>query len=164
MKYEPNKILKGQEFICFYPSLDGVNVKDPRTAYYIAGTADAYKALVPFFENQIELCEQFESATKAIVCRKPVDLSNPLEVAEMALEFAAEIKIKIRSHPGESSMILHRKELTIETSIEDLKRALEVCQKRQTLKNMQPLEFLGFTEARLISLPLGQWKPSLEES
>jgi len=160
LKNEPKKQISNIDLTCF----EQVPAKRWNSAntIVIMGTPEAYFKLIDFFQNQIEMCKQFGSATKEIVFRTPSQFTSPLVVPTSShghsvnLRYFKSLKIKIDTQQTFATIIDDNGELKAHSTPEALKILIEGCQKRQT-NATHGLHFLESKEYTITSQPLGDW-------
>jgi len=166
MRIEPQKMIKHIDLTCFkHVFTQGQD--NSSNQFFIAGTADSYAKLIPFFENQIEMANEFGSATREVFFKEPIEFREPLKVAglkintfDVKLQYIKFMKIKlVNSQPNAQShfnFTIQGGQINLICTIECLTVALEACKKRQ-VSSAGALTFLSGETAEIESLALGDW-------
>ncbi len=162
MRIEPQKMIRNIDVTCFKHVIPGQNGQSSNQ-FFIAGTADSYAKLIPFFENQIQMTNEFGSATREIFFKEPIEFREPLKVAglklnnqDIKLQHVKFIKIKSVNADSHFNFTIQGGQLSLTCTVECLAEALQVCKKRQQ-DHSEAMTFISGDTAEIESLPLGDW-------
>jgi hypothetical protein len=170
MRIEPQKMLKNIDLTCFKHQFTPAQDQTKNSSvnqFFIAGTADSYAKLIPFFENQIDMANEFGSATREVFFKEPIEFREPLKVGalkfnvrDVKLQYIKFIKIKLvnaqPNSPGHFNFTVQGGQINLICTVECLAEALETCKKRQQNQS-HGMAFLSGDTAEIESLALGDW-------
>lgn len=168
MRIEPQKMIKNIDLTCFKHQFTPAQDQSSNQ-FFIAGTADSYAKLIPFFENQIEMANEFGSATREIFFKEPIEFREPLKVGplkfhlqDVKLQYIKFMKIKlVNSAPNSQphfNFTVQGGQISLICTFECLTEALEACKKRQSGQSAaDAMTFLSGETAEIESLVLGDW-------
>ena len=162
MRIEPQKMIKNIDLTCFKHQF-ALSQGQSSNQFFIAGTADSYAKLIPFFENQIDMANEFGSATREVFFKEPIEFREPLKVAglkineqDLKLQYIKFMKIKLVNSDSHFNFTIQGGQISLICTVECLTEALEACKKRQT-NHSGALTFLSGETAEIESLALGDW-------
>jgi hypothetical protein len=162
MKYEPGKLLRNIDLTCFQ------HVYTPRThenpqKIFLSGTPKAYSLLISFFENQLQMAEQFGTATKEIYLKSPDKFLEPLTLnalklneKKVELSFLQNLKIKLAVSLKQSEIVTDHNQLTLTITVDELKAALDQLDQRDN-NSSKGFSLFKTPSHEILCVPLGDW-------
>ncbi len=162
MRIEPQKMIKNIDLTCFKHVIS--STKDNNSnEFFISGTADSYAKLIPFLENQIEMTNEFGSATREIFFKTPIEFREPLKVSnlkfndhDVQLFHIKFLKIRSVAAAEHFNFSTQGGQMTVVCTVECLEEALEACRQRAE-NNPASFPFITGESAEIRSLVLGDW-------
>jgi hypothetical protein len=162
MRIEPQKMIKNIDVTCFKHIGSGL-LAEGSSQFYMAGTGDSYAKLIPFFENQIEMTQEFGSATREIFFKEPIQFREPLKVPalklnnqDIQLKYIKMMKIKCVHSQEHFEFSFQGSQINVTCTVECLSEALELCQKRKNDPAGRRI-FITGKNVKIESLSLGDW-------
>lgn len=162
MKYEPGKLLRNIDLTCFQ------HVYTPRSfenahRIFLSGTPKAYALLISFFENQLQMAEQFGTATKEIYLKSPDKFLEPLTLnaltfneKKVELSFLLNLKIKLAVSLKNSEIVIDNNQLTLTITVEEIKTALDQLDQRNN-NSSKGFQLFKTSTHEVLCTPLGDW-------